>query len=90
LSVSSHFHPLSPPPGSWFYGGDNYSDAGGLEGDPARVLSSPVRMKFFFHSSSEARYAEVFTNIDVQAGRLEFHEKDPSYRVALVRALTEA
>ena len=29
LSVSSQVHPSSPPPSSWFYRGDNYSDAGG-------------------------------------------------------------
>ncbi|MBT9176727.1 MAG: hypothetical protein DDT20_01049 [Firmicutes bacterium] len=30
LSVSCHFCPSSPPPGSCFYGGDKYCDAGGL------------------------------------------------------------
>ena len=31
LSVSSHCHPSSAPLGSWFYGSDNYSDAGAAQ-----------------------------------------------------------
>ncbi len=27
----ANFCPSSPPPGSWFYGGDNYCDAGGAQ-----------------------------------------------------------
>ena len=48
-------------------------------------------MKLFFHADSEdeARYAEVFTNINVEEGLLEFHEKDPAYRGPLLRALSE-
>ena len=65
------------------------AEAVGLDTDPSNVLTSPAKMKFFFHSGSEERYAEVFTNVDVQERRLEFHEKDPEYRVPLVRALTE-
>jgi hypothetical protein len=65
------------------------ADVVGLNDDPSMILSLPARMKFCFHTDTQARYAEVFTNIDIEAGRLEFREKDPGYRAALVRALTE-
>ena len=32
VSVPNQCHPSSPPPGLWFYRGDNYSDAGGYSG----------------------------------------------------------
>jgi hypothetical protein len=64
----------------------------GLDSDPSKVTERGAKMKLFFHSDSEdeGRYAEVFTNIDVEQGILEFHEKDNEYRAPLVRALSEA
>src|SRR5450830_317706 len=34
----ANFFPSSPPPGSWFYRGDNYCDAGGSPGDDNESL----------------------------------------------------
>jgi hypothetical protein len=59
-----------------------------LEGNPANISSGPLRMKLFYEGMSEDRYAEVYANIDLRSKRLEFHEKDPSYRVPIVRALS--
>jgi hypothetical protein len=61
----------------------------GLDSDPSVAEEHGANMKFFFHSDSEDRYAEVFTNINIEEGFLEFHEKDESYRGPLVRALSE-
>jgi hypothetical protein len=62
----------------------------GLDSNPAGAAQAGAKMKFFFHSDSEERYAEVFVNVDIEQGFLEFHEKDNEYRLPLVRALTEA
>lgn len=62
----------------------------GLNTDPADALKRGASTKFFFHSDSTERYAEVFTNINLRESVLEFHEKDEEYRAALVRALSEA
>ena len=63
----------------------------GLDSDPAHAVQGGAKMKFFFHGQSEdaERYAEVFTNINVEEGMLEFREKDNEYRLPLVRALAE-
>jgi len=62
----------------------------GLEGDPQRVMDGMTKMKFFlFDSGPEARYAEVFINVDVKNRVLEFHEKDPDYRKPLLLDLTK-
>ena len=66
------------------------ADVVGLDTDPSKASSSSTSMKFFFHSDDESRYAEVFTNIDIEKGLLEFHEKDNEYRINLVRALSES
>ena len=65
------------------------AEAVGLASDPRLIESQPVKMKLFFHSESDQRYAEVFLNIDRRAQTVEFHEKDREYRKNLVRALTE-
>ena len=59
----------------------------GLADDPRRLSQQPVHMKLFFEHDDEARYAEVYLNIILEEDRLEFHEKDPDYRGALVQAL---
>ena len=60
----------------------------GLADDPRQLHDQPVRMKCFFNSDSEdaSAYAEVFTNIDLLSGVLQFHEKDQEYRAAIIRA----
>lgn len=61
-----------------------------FEGDPAHVSRGMTRMKFFFFADGpEARYAEVFINVDAQNHLLEFHEKDQDYRKPLLLALTQ-
>ncbi|PFH11174.1 hypothetical protein BCF11_3616 [Collimonas sp. PA-H2] len=60
-----------------------------LQGDPALPDNGPVKMKLFFEGKTEAAYAEVYVNIDLKKGRLEFHEKDPGYRDALIDALRQ-
>jgi hypothetical protein len=65
------------------------AEAVGLASDPRLIESEPVKMKLFFHSENEERYAEVFLNIDRGAQIVELHEKDPEYRKNLIRALTE-
>jgi hypothetical protein len=59
-----------------------------LEGDPSKLEEQEVKIKLFFESDKHEEYAEVYTNIHVAARKLEFAEKDPGYRVALVKALT--
>src|SRR5262249_25424221 len=59
-----------------------------INGDPRSLEKAPVKMKaFFFDEGLQDKYAEVYTNVDLQAKRLEFHEKDPAYRTQLVKAL---
>lgn len=65
------------------------AQAVGLAADPRRLLEVPVRMKLFFHSQIEGRYAEVFLNLDVPGRVVQLHEKDQEYRQNVVRALRE-
>lgn len=58
--------------------------------DPRELDSSPITMKLFFEPGPKEAYAEVFTNIDVVGGLIEFREKDPEYRGPLVDALDYA
>lgn len=66
-----------------------------LGGDPAQIRHQPLHAKAFFHSDAldeghaPPRYAEVFVNIDLPGGVLQFHEKNQDYRMPLLRALTE-
>jgi hypothetical protein len=58
-----------------------------LEGEPADLTKGPTKIKLFFESDTEDRYAELYTNIDLANGLLQIHEKDPEYRLALIKAL---
>ncbi len=58
-----------------------------LEGDPGNLDKGPVRIKLFFESDKEDEYAELFTNIELAARRLEVHEKDEGYRSPVIKAL---
>lgn len=59
-----------------------------LRGDPSHLDAGPAKIKLFFESETEGRYAEVFLNIDSQAGSIEFNEKDMDYRRPIVLALS--
>ena len=67
-----------------------------LEGDPARLDAGPVKLKLFYEPPAATKanedeedpdYAELFLNVDAAAKRVEFHDKDPEYHDALLRAL---
>jgi hypothetical protein len=58
-----------------------------LLGDPRDLIKGPVRIKLFFESGGQDDYAELFTNIELAAHRLEVHEKDEGYRSQIVKAL---
>ena len=59
-----------------------------LEGDPNQVRSQPVKLKVFYESPNEAEYAEAYINFDLPRGIVQFHEKDPGYRRAVIGFLT--
>jgi hypothetical protein len=59
-----------------------------LEGSPEDLSLGPVKLKLFFESDDEERYAELFLNIDQAAGRVHLDEKDPDYRRPVVLALS--
>ena len=62
----------------------------GLANDPEKIEFMPVKMKFFFNSDAgESLYSEVFINIDLKNKILEFNEKDPEYRLPLVRSIVQ-
>ncbi len=57
----------------------------------ANILQTPVRIKIFGRDGAdddEDDYYESFFNIDLSAGYAYWNEKDPSYRKALIRALS--
>jgi hypothetical protein len=58
-----------------------------LEGDPGNLASGPVKMKLFYEKGGDDRYAELYTNIDLAARKLEVREKDEGYRRKVVQAL---
>jgi len=58
-----------------------------LEGDPRELAKGLVKIKLFFETDKQDDYAELFTNIELAARRLEVREKDPEYRLPLVKAL---
>ena len=61
-----------------------------LEGIPAQCPPEPLRMKLFFESEAQEKYAEVYTNIDPEARVLGIREKDPDYRTPLLAAVAAA
>jgi hypothetical protein len=60
-----------------------------LEGDPRSVRSQPIKLKVFYETQKEAEYAEGFLNFDLPHGVVQFHEKDPEYRKAVIGYLTK-
>jgi hypothetical protein len=61
-----------------------------LAGRPDSLDSGPVKIKLFFESGVEDRYAELYLNLDVARGAVELSEKDADYRTAVVQALAGA
>jgi hypothetical protein len=58
-----------------------------LGGEPLNLMKGPVKIKLFYESGRDDDYAELFTNIELAARRLEIREKDEEYRLPIVRAL---
>jgi hypothetical protein len=62
----------------------------GLANDPANIENQPIKMKFFLNSDGpDELYSEVFVNVDLKRRVLEFNEKDPEFRGALVKSLSK-
>lgn len=62
----------------------------GLANDPRKMDSMPIKMKFFLSpDADESLYSEIFINIDLKKKVLEFNEKDPEYRLPLVRSIAQ-
>lgn len=61
-----------------------------LRGDPSpiRMATSPTEFKVFFESKKEEEYAEAFINLNIQPGVVQFGEKDPDYRKAVIGFLS--
>ncbi|MFT4089987.1 MAG: hypothetical protein QM645_04590 [Asticcacaulis sp.] len=60
----------------------------GLNTDPREIGVCRQDLKLFFDEEASGIYAEVFTNIDLERGIVEFREKDQAYRLPLLSALT--
>jgi len=58
-----------------------------LGGNPTALDEGPTRIKLFFESDADDRYAEIFLDLDIQEGTIRLNEKDPDYRKAVVQAL---
>jgi hypothetical protein len=58
-----------------------------LEGDPRDLDTGPVRIKRFFDTGNQDDYAEFYTNIQLGNHWLEIGEKDPDYRLPIIKAL---
>lgn len=58
-----------------------------LAGDPRNLQKGMTKIKLFFESEQEDRYAELFLNIDLKARKVYLREKDPEYRKAIIQAL---
>lgn len=61
--------------------------AAGLGDDPRKLPNVKAHIKLLFEHDDEEQRAEVYFNIDVSPGVVEFREKDHDYRTQFVRAL---
>jgi len=68
-------------------GTETHFTAISLGGDPGNLMRGPVKIKLFYESDKEDDYAELYTNIELAAHRLEIHEKDEGYRLPVIKAL---
>ncbi|QHW31106.1 hypothetical protein GZH47_09725 [Paenibacillus rhizovicinus] len=50
--------------------------------------SKSSKIKLFYNDETEENYAECYLNIDLPNKKVEWFEKDPEYREALLRALS--
>jgi len=58
-----------------------------LGGDPRDLTKGSVKIKIFYESDQQSRYAELFTNIELENHKAQINEKDESYRSAVIQAL---
>lgn len=61
----------------------------GMDDDPSGLLTSPAKIKTFFDRGLDVDYGEVFVNIDLQVGVVEFRDKDAEYHAGVLRSLTD-
>lgn len=59
----------------------------GLNSDPRAPKAGKITMKVFFEHGDQENYGEAFINIDLGAGILEFHDKDPEYHAGILASL---
>jgi hypothetical protein len=55
---------------------------------PTAINSKRTDLKAFFGPPHQEHYGELYVNIDPEKKRIEFNEKDPEYRKAIIAALT--
>jgi hypothetical protein len=60
-----------------------------LQRTPRSGPLANLQSKLFFNDSDEKRYAELYLNLDLATNTLELFEKDPDYRVDVIKALAE-
>jgi len=56
------------------------------ESDVDLAKSEKYNFKLFFNDESETHYCEIFCNIDLAKGIIEFHEKDHEYRENIIKS----
>lgn len=61
----------------------------GMNDDPSKILTSPAKIKAFFDKGPKDHYGEVFINIDLQSGTLEFRDKDVEYHAGILSSLAQ-
>jgi hypothetical protein len=61
-----------------------------LGDDPKNMSSKPIHLKAFFGEADGVEQSELYVNIDLASKTLVLKEKDPEYRSALLKAMTEA
>ena len=59
-----------------------------LAGEPWKADFVPVKLKLFCESEKDGEYAEIYLNFDLLHHIVQFHEKDPEYRKAVLRLLS--
>ncbi len=58
-----------------------------MKGDPTNLDAGLVSIKMFVDSEVEAKYGEFFLDIDASAHSIRLGEKDPEYRLPILKAL---
>ena len=61
-----------------------------IGGDPKSIDKTKINSKLFFdpHTEQVEQYGELFFNFDIKARKVWLKEKDPEYRLPVVRWLT--